>query len=796
MSLFFKNFPKQKLSFTQKNKDWRAAHLDWADRKVYFYDNSIRKSFIRKRINYNLVDGLLDLNDMALVLNPDNIDASFIPENIQYYPIINSKLNVLRGEESKRRFDWKLLVTNPNAIAEIEENKKNELFNSLQESIKAEHEDEESFNKEMDKMSYYYTYEWQDAREERGNLLLNHYIKELEIKKTFNGGFNDAMIVGEEIYQCDIVGGEPILQRVNPLKVHIFKNGYSDKIEDADILVYIDFWSPGRIIDTFYDVLTDKDVEYIDNMPQIYYSDNMGNIDERNSFLNTADMNGFENGEGAIIDNYSIFAQNTGAAATTNYYDNNGNIRVVRVYWKSKRKIKKIKSYNPETGDEEFDFYPETYKCDKDLGQEEEIFWINEAWEGAKIGRDIYVNMRPRIVQYNRLSNPSKCHFGFVGSLYNINDNKPFSLVDIMKPYAYLYSALHDRLNKAIAANWGKLVKLDLAMIPKGWEVDKWMYYAKINHIAVVDSFKEGNIGAATGKLSGMMQQSSGVLDLEQGNYIQQHINLLEFVKMEMSEAAGISKQREGQVSSNETVGGVERATLQSSHITEWLFIIHESVKKRALECFLETAKIALKGKTKKFQYILSNGASKIADIDGDEFAECDYGLVVDNSNESQQLEQNLTQLAHAALQNQTISMGSIVKILNSPSMAEVQRIIEKDEKDIQERKSKEAQDNQKMQQQEMQYRKDVEQQKMQLQDTLNQRDNETKILIAEMNGSQELPEDTSREELELKIKKLDEEMALKNTQHEHKVNQDYAQNRLKEKDLEIKKTNKSKTNG
>jgi len=38
---------------------------------------------------------------------------------------MNSKLNVLRGEESKRLFDFKVVVTNPNAISEIEDNKKN-----------------------------------------------------------------------------------------------------------------------------------------------------------------------------------------------------------------------------------------------------------------------------------------------------------------------------------------------------------------------------------------------------------------------------------------------------------------------------------------------------------------------------------------------------------------------------------------------------------------------------------------------------------------------------------------------
>jgi hypothetical protein len=99
-----------------------------------------------------------------------------------------------------------------------------------------------------------------------------------------------------------------------------------------------------------------------------------------------------------------------------------------------------------------------------------------------------------------------------------------------------------------------------------------------------------------------------------------------------MSEVVGISKQREGQVSNRETVGGVERATLQSSHITEWVFITHENLKKRVLECFLETAKVAMRGRNLKFPYITSDISQRIMAIDGDEFAESDYGLIVDNS--------------------------------------------------------------------------------------------------------------------------------------------------------------------
>lgn len=99
-----------------------------------------------------------------------------------------------------------------------------------------------------------------------------------------------------------------------------------------------------------------------------------------------------------------------------------------------------------------------------------------------------------------------------------------------------------------------------------------------------------------------------------------------------MAEVSGVSKQREGQVSNRETVGGVERATLQSSHITEWLFITHDDVKKRVLECLLETAKIAMRGRTSKFQYLMGDGQTKLIEIEGDQFAECDYGLVIDNS--------------------------------------------------------------------------------------------------------------------------------------------------------------------
>jgi hypothetical protein len=162
-------------------------------------------------------------------------------------------LNVLRGEEAKRKFDYRLVVTNPNAISEIEKNKKEEIFERIKELVSNTSLSEEEFNKELENINEYYTYEWQDIREIRGNTILNHYIKELNLLTKFNSGFVDAMTVGEEIYQVDIVSGEPIVERINPLKIRVFKTGFSNRIEDADIVSLEDYWSPGKIIDTYYD---------------------------------------------------------------------------------------------------------------------------------------------------------------------------------------------------------------------------------------------------------------------------------------------------------------------------------------------------------------------------------------------------------------------------------------------------------------------------------------------------------------------------------------------------------------
>lgn len=781
-------FPAQQLPMSSKGKKWRKECVDFACDHTFLTNANNRKSAYNKKINYDLVNGIIHMDDIENVLNPTKLRNDLIPETIQHYPIINSKLNLLNGEEKKRLFDYRVIITDPTSISEASKRKADEVLRDLQQLIEATSETDEQYAQKLEELGQYYTYTWQDYKESRSNKLLNQYNKENDFSILFNDGFKDAYTVGEECYICDIVSGEPTLEKLDPRIMTVIRSSNSNRIEDADMIILKDYWSPGKIIDTYYDSLTDADRKYIENISEqsvVDSTDEMGNWKE-DTLIPIWEQGNMTDEEYIA----KIFGRVEDISASQTY-DAEGNIRVVRVFWKSRRKIKKVTSYDPMTGDEVINFYPETYVANKTLGEKETTLWINEAWEGTKIGEKVYVNVRPRPIQYNRLSNPSRCHFGIIGSIYATNGDKPYSLVDMMKPYNYLYDVVHDRLNRAIAQNYGRLAKLDLAMIPDGWKIEKWLYFARKDKLAIMDSFNEGKKGQATGKLAGSLNNASnGVVDLEDINIIQQYINILELIKMEMSEVVGVSKQREGQVSNRETVGGVERSTLQSSHITEWIFTRHENLKKRVLECFVETAKIAMKGRNKKFQYILPDFAQQLVEIDGDEFAEADYGIVVDSSQETQALSQKMDGMVQAALQNQIITFSTALKMFTSCSMAEKMRMIEKNEQDLQQRQQQAQQQQFQVQQQEAQLRAQSEQQKLEMENLLNERDNDTKLTIAAMQAEKEedyTPDEANKEALLEKMREFDLKIQLDRERLEFDKNKANEDRKIKREQIHTK---------
>jgi len=727
----FRNFksPQQRLAYFRKGKQWRIDNIDAADRYSFYHNESVRKTLRNKVINLNLYNGVVDIRDLTDVVNPYQISASFIPDNLPHHPIAVPKIDLLVGEESKRRFDYRVIVTNQNAITDKENRKKNLLMQKMQQYLEANYEEEELQGK-LKEIEDYFKYDWQDIREKLANQILRHYWNEQDFESIFLKCFKDALLMGEQMLQIDIVHNEPVMTKLNPLKVHTIRSGNSDKIEDSSVIILEDHWSPGKIIDYFHEDLKEADIDYINEYTTKSSRSAYSDDDENHTLL----RDGSEGLGAAGFDTIFNIAEVNGHYFGSNFTDENGNIRVLRVYWRSLKKIQKV-TYYDEEGETETKIMSEEYILNKEMGETSKTLWVNEWWEGTKIAKDIYIQMHPRPVQFNKINNPSYCHPGIVGEIYNTNQGKAVSLMDRMKNYQYMYDVIWDRLNKAIATNYGKIFELDLAKVPDNWEIEKWLHYAIVNKIAVVDSFKEGQQGAATGKLAGGFNTQGGrAIDMETGSYIQQHIQLLEFIKMEMSEIAGVSKQREGAIHQNETASGVERSVNQSSHITEYWFHKHEKFKLRAMTAFLETAKIALRGNNKKVQYILDDQTIEMLNIDGNEFAESDYGLVCTSSSKAMELENMLKQNAQAFMQNGG-SMGTIMDIYFSPSLADMRKKLEIAEEKIQQQNAQAGEQQSKLQREAQEQAYQLEVAKLELDDSTNLRDNETKLLIANINA-------------------------------------------------------------
>ena len=793
-----RNFPSQKLSHKKKGKQWRKDHLDWADSNSYLSNSAVRRKLKQKRINLNLYNGKIDVNDMKLILNPGGLEKFFVPDAIQHYPIITPRVNVLVGEEKRRKFDWSVQIVNPDTISKIKEDKKKLVDQKLMEMLQSDVSDEE-LEKELNKYADYINFDYQDIREKRANILMRNYISKLDMKIQFQQGFKDALIMGEEIYMFDVVNGEVVFEKLNPLKVHTLRGGFSNKIEDSDVIVLDDFWSPGRIQDVFYNDLSDVEVRKLDEGKWNSGTTNLDGVTEAVDdeqglrMLNREAMDSY-------IESTGVF-NSSGSQGRNTYSDSYGNVRVLRMFWRSMKKVLKV-TYFDELGKKQTKFRSEEYIVDKAMGETSAVLWIPQWWKGVKVGEDTYLQIKPREIQYNKLDQPSFNSCGIVGQVYNSGDEEAVTMVDRAKPFQYLYDISWYRVNEALSKYLGSIVELDLAKVPTGWSVTKWLYFARKSGISVVDSFKEGQKGMAKGKLAGSVGNTTGrILEQRVGDFIQTHIEMMEFAKAQMDEITGVSRQRLGQVENRETVGGVERAVSQSNHITEELFTMHDYCKKRCFQILIETAKIALKGRDIKFSYIGDDMTRQLMEVDGDQFAEEEYGLVVSNDDEINQLQQKLDGMVQMGLQNQMLSFSTAIKIYNSPSVREIQRLIEKDETQMKESQAKAGEDQQKQQQAMMQQQALESQQAANLDLEKFNREDETKRYIVELQeetkrlqaesaerGVENDNDDFDKFEKELGIK----QQALSNDMQKHNDNMS-----MKDKEIAIKNkiANKPKTN-
>lgn len=737
-NLYNSAFPRQKLPLSKKGKKWQEDCVNYIIGEGNVTSGGNSTSYYGElQTYYNLYNSIFDEKDFKSITNPFKVEDGF-PATPHDFNIIRPKVDLLIGEETKRPLNFRVIRTSQEATSEMQEKEKQMILQYIEAAITAKMSPEEAqqFQEQLqsgeimppEQIAKYMDKDYKDIVENTAYHSLTYLREKLDLDNEFIKGWKDGLISGREIYYVGVLNAEPYAERVNPICFSYDKSPDLEFIEDGSWCCRKMRMPITEVYDRYYDKLEEKDLDRLEEM--------IGSTPGRN----LGDRSPVDMGIQLRIYDNPIF-EGSGKSL----------VNVWHCCWKSFKKIFYVTTTD-DAGQPQINIVDETYQP---VGNEVSIEpdWIIEVWEGYRAGSDLYFGIQPIEYQHVSIDNPNSQKLPYCGAIYSNTNSKPRSLVSILKPLQYMYIVLWYRLELAIARDKGKVVNMDITQIPKSMNISpaKWMHYLSSVGVNFINPYEEGwNIPGREGGKPAQFNQITA-LDLTMSNVIAEYIQLMDKIEELAGTISGITQQREGAVSSSEMVGNVERSVVQSSHITEPLFWVHNQCKRRVLNMLLNTAKGAWEETGKqKLQYIFDNGERAFLDITPKFYYE-DMDVFVSDTSKDLENIQKLQQLIQPAMQNGA-SLLEAAEILTNDNF----NIIKQKLKDMQTRQEQIQQQQQEaeaqQQQQLQQMQNEAKQQELMLQEAQMDlqryqidQDNQTKIAVAQINayrGTEELDQD------------------------------------------------------
>lgn len=737
-NLYNSAFPRQKLPLSKKGKKWQEDCVNYIIGEGNVTSGGNSTSYYGElQTYYNLYNSIFDEKDFKSITNPFKVEDGF-PATPHDFNIIRPKVDLLIGEETKRPLNFRVIRTSQEATSEMQEKEKQMILQYIEAAITARMSPEEAqqFQEQLqsgeimppEQIAKYMDKDYKDIVENTAYHSLTYLREKLDLDNEFIKGWKDGLISGREIYYVGVLNAEPYAERVNPICFSYDKSPDLEFIEDGSWCCRKMRMPITEVYDRYYDKLEEKDLDKLEEM--------IGSTPGRN----LGDRSPVDMGIQLRIYDNPIF-EGSGKSL----------VNVWHCCWKSFKKIFYVTTTD-DAGQPQINIVDETYQP---VGNEISVEpdWIVEVWEGYRAGSDLYFGIQPIEYQHVSIDNPNSQKLPYCGAIYSNTNSKPRSLVSILKPLQYMYIVLWYRLELAIARDKGKVVNMDITQIPKSMNISpaKWMHYLSSVGVNFINPYEEGwNIPGREGGKPAQFNQITA-LDLTMSNVIAEYIQLMDKIEELAGTISGITQQREGAVSSSEMVGNVERSVVQSSHITEPLFWVHNQCKRRVLNMLLNTAKGAWEETGKqKLQYIFDNGERAFLDITPKFYYE-DMDVFVSDTSKDLENIQKLQQLIQPAMQNGA-SLLEAAEILTNDNF----NIIKQKLKDMQTRQEQMQQQQQEaeaqQQQQLQQMQNEAKQQELMLQEAQMDlqryqidQDNQTKIAVAQINayrGTEELDQD------------------------------------------------------
>ena len=734
-------FPDQfKTEKEKKDESWIKNTMDYFANKSYAEYIKNRDTFVK---NYDLMKGILRKEDffqedVDVKSFTDMLQADLeLPSYVKHYSIITTPVNELVGEISKRPDTFKVKAFDDDSKSEELQFKteilQEYIINQAKQQIleKAAIAGEEIDEEQIQQLTMEQVQDQLDSytsiAEKWGNHILTCQKAEFNLKEKSEDAFRDMLISAREfyhIYEDNSKLGFNI-EVANPKNTWFLSTPDRKYISDptgraqgAYAAGTVEVMELSEIIEAIPEI-TKEEIDHLRSSLQDY-----GLINVRES--NLGNPNVTPGNDSVEYDTYDPLVLQTRMMIESEMKENNDGLKdflgltnnvssfgykyvVVRSYWISKKKIGKL-IYIDEMGNEQSTLVDENYKSGTIPTQQSlEWGWINQWYQGIKIGPDIYHVKPYKLLNYCPI----------IGTTYEVKNTEAKSLVDLMKPFQTIYNVCMNQLYKLLEKEIGNVASINIRRVPIPRDgdasdaLDMWELEAKERGIIFDDDSPE-NTKAPVSNTS-----IARNIDLTRTNEIQARYNLAQQMKVECWELIGMSRQRMGSVSASETATGTNTAMQQSYSQTEPLFIAHEYVMGQLYQAIVDAALYVESSKPEStLSYITNEGESAFVQVNGDDLKLRDLKVFLTNRPEDTQMFNELRQLSQALIQNGG-TLYDVVELYTTKSIREMKKTF-KDLRDKQIEQQQQAQqlEQQKLEQQQQQFQVTMEQaQQVKLQD-------------------------------------------------------------------------------
>ena len=720
-------FPDQfKTEKEKQDESWVKNTMDYFANKAYAEYVKNRETFVK---NYELVKGILrpedfyetpEVRSFTEMLKAD-LD---LPQYVKHYSILTPPINTLLGELVKRPDIHRVKAFDDDSRSEelqiktqllqdfiINKAKQQITFQLAQsgQEIDQEELDGMTMQKVQDQLSSYTS-----TAEKWANHILACQKVDFNMKEKSEDAFRDLLISSREFfhiyednsklgYNVEVSNPKNTWFLTTPDRKYTSDNALRG--QGAYAAGTVEVMEISEIIEKVPD-LTKEEIDHLRSSLQDY-----GLINVRESNLGNPDA---ARGIDSIqYDTYDPLVLRTRMIIESEMKENNDGLKdflgltsnvssfgykyvVVRSYWMSKMKIGKV-IYEDEMGNIQSTFVDENYKQNDIPTQvgKTEWGWINQWYQGIKIGPDIY-----HIKPYKLLN-----YCPIIGQVYEVKNTESRSLVDLMKPFQVIYNVCMNQLFKLLEKEIGNVASVNIRRVPRVKDgdaqddIDIWELEARERGIMFDDDSPENTKAPVTN--TSVVRN----VDLTRSSEIQARYNLAVQMKNECWELIGLNRQRLGAVQATETATGTNTALSQSYAQTEPIFAAHEYILNQVYQGIVDAAQyVESKKPLSTVSYITNEGEAAFVEVNGTDLKLRDLKVFVTSRPQDIQAFNELRLLAQPLLQNGG-SFSDVIELYSTNSIRQMKEVFNR-LREKQEQMQEQAQqlEQQKVQQQQEQF--------------------------------------------------------------------------------------------